>query len=247
MTNTNVNNEFLSGEMTVTKSTAGSSTYTKISHSDNTNAASNAIVKIESGGGSGGDAKIISTNSVSTVAYGVDNSDSDTFIMSENSALGTSNVARCDTAGSWTYPLNSCFSVNANNTNALNVTGTGTVYYPHYNTERFNTGSDYDTTNYQYVCPVSGIYLFTCQNYVTGCTARQWLENYLYINGTITFSNTLGHANANDDGVYPLCCICACDAGDVVRLAIASGGEADNRNDFYGNSSTSYFMGALVS
>ena len=91
--------------LTNTFATAGSTgTITSI-QTDNTNGASHALVSAVSGGASGGDAVFTGTITGATSwSWGVDNTDSDAFVLSEGTALGTTNSLRAPTGGGITVP-----------------------------------------------------------------------------------------------------------------------------------------------
>jgi len=84
----------------VTQSVAGTVTNLTVTQSDNTNASSNAVVNVNSGGASGGD-PIVSwqVSAVQTYTLGIDNSDSDKFVGSVGATHGTSNWLEVTTAG----------------------------------------------------------------------------------------------------------------------------------------------------
>src|SRR3546814_7037875 len=46
---------------------------------------------------------------VTTWAWGVDNSDSDAYVISQNTTLGTNNIMRSSIAGEINFPLQPCF------------------------------------------------------------------------------------------------------------------------------------------
>lgn len=246
MTNTNVNNSFLGGSFSVSNSTAGATTSVAVTHTDNTNTGSKSYFKIETGGSSAGDAFLSCSNSVVNFSLGLDNSDSDAFVMSENSAIGTTNVARCDADGIWTYPSNACFSVNANNSAANNVTGEGTIYNPLYGTEVFDVGGDYDTGTYTFTAPVTGVYIFTGQVNVSGGSTRIYIVAHLEVNGSQVVSNLIGCAATTYQGYCPFSAVYPCTAGDSVKMSVQAGGDASKIDDFTGNTETNYFMGGII-
>lgn len=102
---TSAGNANITGNVVASKSSAGANVTVQATNSDNTNGASNAGVEIASGGASGGDPYLsfqISGVGASTVSMGLDNSDSDAFVMSNSTALGTSNMMRLTQAGALT-------------------------------------------------------------------------------------------------------------------------------------------------
>lgn len=90
---------------------------------------------------------------------GVDDDDSDSFKISQGSALGTNDTLIINTAGQRTLPLQPLFlaglSVNQNN-----LTGNGTVATVAYNNVITNVGSHYDNTTYTFTAPITGKYKF---------------------------------------------------------------------------------------
>lgn len=113
------------GNITSTIATAGSTLLLNISQSDNTNASSHASFGLVSGGASGGDARINFTiNSVTQWAMGIDNSDSDSFKISNSNALGTTDFISLDINSVWTHTLTTAGSTilhdifQSDNTNA---------------------------------------------------------------------------------------------------------------------------------
>jgi len=245
MTITSLNNLFPSGTMTVTKSTAGATTSATISHSDNTNTASTSSIKLSTGGANAGDSFISVTNGVANYSYGLDNTDTDAFVISESTSPGTTNSARCDADGSWTYPSNSAFSVNTNGADAADVTGNDTIYTPHLDTAIFNAGADYDLGTHTYTVPVSGVYLFAGAIALTGGANLYWCIVHFTRNGSFVveglqgFDPTANTICANISHIYKY------DAGDTATMSLRAG-IALKTADFAGNVNNSYFMGALV-
>lgn len=98
-------NATVTGNITASKSSAGTNVTVDATNSDNTNAASNAGVEIASGGSSGGDPYLsfqISGVGASTMTMGLDNSASDIFVISNSTAIGTSNALSLTQAGALT-------------------------------------------------------------------------------------------------------------------------------------------------
>jgi len=248
-TQTSVNNLFSNSFLTVERSNTAGEVNTTISNTDNTSSSSRAYLKLETGGASGGDPVMVNFNNVAYYTYGIDNTDSDAFVISANAALGTSNAARCSTAGEWTYPTQSAFNVNAGGTggskNVLNVTGNNTQYAPTLDNERFDIGSDYDTGTSKYVAPVDGIYVFGANTTTFGGSNTQAFSRIL-VGGTIVFQGFVGHTaasvggNSNTGGVIEL------DAADEVTVALAVNGTGADTMDYSGDTIVSWFSGALI-
>lgn len=92
---------YATGTFTHTFATAGTNAEIGVTHSDNTNGASNARVKVSVGGASGGDAVYrMQVTGVTDWTMGIDNSVSgDPWVLAASNTLGTSNVLSITTAG----------------------------------------------------------------------------------------------------------------------------------------------------
>jgi len=88
----------LAGDIIATRSDAGVDVTLEATNSDNTNGASNAFVELATGGASSGDAGVrFQVSGVATNwSAGLDNSDSDAFVISGDNAIGTANAMRID-------------------------------------------------------------------------------------------------------------------------------------------------------
>ena len=126
-----------------------------ISNSDNTGT-SDAMLQISSGGSSAGDAYTsMAVTGVTTWTNGVDNSDSDNFVISANASLGTTNTFVMNTAGINTLPLQPSVSAYPSGT-LSNVTGASVNYVTNFNTEIFDRSSSSTTTTF--TAPATGRY-----------------------------------------------------------------------------------------
>lgn len=95
-------NANVTGNVVASKSAAGANVTVQATNSDNTSGTSNAGVEIAVGGASGGDSYLsfqISGVGASTMTMGLDNSASDTFVISNSATLGTSNALTLTQAG----------------------------------------------------------------------------------------------------------------------------------------------------
>lgn len=148
-----------SGDFTFTSSTAGVSRVLTVENTDNTNSSSTAVLAVSSGGSSAGDASVGHiVSGVTTFSHGIDNSDSDKFVISANAALGTTNIFSSTAAGEITKPLTPAFGAVAADQN--NVTGAGTAYTVTFtSSEYFDQGGDFDGTS-TFTAPVAGKYQF---------------------------------------------------------------------------------------
>lgn len=99
-------------------------------------------------------------NGGSSWSHGADDSDSDAFVISQNTSLGTNNVLKSTTAGEITQPLQPAFLASAP-VNTTNVTGDGTTFTIEYDTEIFDQNADYDPATYIFTAPITGRYTFS--------------------------------------------------------------------------------------
>lgn len=93
------------GDIINTHSDAGTDVTIEVTNSDNTNGASRSGVEIATGGSSSGDPFLsfqISGVGASTMTMGLDNSASDLFVISNSTAIGTSNALTLSQAGALT-------------------------------------------------------------------------------------------------------------------------------------------------
>lgn len=95
-------NANVTGNVVASKSASGSNVTVQATNSDNTSGTSNAGVEIAAGGSAGGDPYLsfqISGVGASTMTMGLDNSASDTFVISNSATIGTSNALTLTQAG----------------------------------------------------------------------------------------------------------------------------------------------------
>lgn len=133
-------------------------------------ASSQALTNITVGGTSAGDPFLTYTVAGTTNwSEGIDNSDSDAYVLSASSALGTTNVIRASTAGEVTKPLQPAFLAYLASSD-LNQTGDSTVFTlgsVTALTEIFDQGGDFVTTG-TFTAPVTGRYFFNGVYYIGG-------------------------------------------------------------------------------
>ncbi|MCL5071996.1 MAG: hypothetical protein M1308_14055 [Actinobacteria bacterium] len=162
---TSLNSTF-SGNMNVTAAAVGSPLTIQIYNTDNTSGTSDALLKTQVGGASGGDPHVLYTigGGVQNWVTGIDNSDSDAFLFAASAALGTTNVLRLGTDlsakfyGTVTMPSQPAFSAYLATT-AINKTGLGTSYQLGTDalTEIFDQSNNFNI-NGTFTAPVTGKY-----------------------------------------------------------------------------------------
>lgn len=156
--NTVISSTSLTGDFTYTGSAAGAARTLLTTQTDNSNAASHAIISATTGGASGGDPKFQAVvTGVTTWSFGADNTDTDAFVLSQNANLGTSNVIRATKTGIITTPLQSGCSAYLNTATA-NATGDLTVVPVVFDVEDYDIQSEYDTATGIFTAKQDGIY-----------------------------------------------------------------------------------------
>jgi hypothetical protein len=243
-TQTSLNNRFTNDFLTVSRSNAGGDVKTTIANSNNTSTSSRAYLKLETGGSSGGDPTIVNFNNVAYYTYGMDNSDSDAFVISANASLGTSNAAKCYTTGEWDYVSQPAFSVNLNNTTINNVTGNLTDYTIAFSTEITDIGNNFNTGTYTFTAPVDGIYMFTGQMRLAASTGRQGYIR-LKVDGTLIKMTSQEHPNDTALNAQ-ITAILELDSSDAVTLIATGGGDGADTMDISGTNANTWFTGALL-
>ncbi len=103
---TSVSSIAFAADVTLSKSSVGGNSLISVTNSDNTNGSSHAQFQVISGGASGGDAFVrYSISGVTTWSEGIDNSDSDAFVITPTSTPGgAANGLRISTAGAVSIP-----------------------------------------------------------------------------------------------------------------------------------------------
>ena len=102
--------DFTGGDVNVARSNAGNDVIINVANTDNTSANSDAAVLIQTGGASAGDA-VVAYEVAGTTSWtvGIDNSDSDTYVIAASGALGTNNTLKITTPGVVSFPQNNLF------------------------------------------------------------------------------------------------------------------------------------------
>lgn len=148
------NGNVASGTMSCTGA-GGDNTFTWLNASNTASSQAKKIIQVA--GGTAGDAfQSFIVNGVTTWSQGLDNSDSDAYVIAASATLGTTNVARCATAGQWTYPLQPAFNAynstdRTGQTKGIDVTLT-------FDTEVFDRGNNFSSNTF--TAPVTGLYQF---------------------------------------------------------------------------------------
>ena len=238
---------FISGDVDITRNLNGSPVSLTVSNTFNT-AGSDGALTLNVGDPSAGDPRIsyTITGGGSTWSHGVDNSASDAFKLSQNAAIGTSDVMVASTAGEITYPLQPAFLAYLAGT-AANKTGNGASYTIGTDalTEVFDRGADFNT-NGTFTAPVTGIYDLRAQVTITGATvATTFTINIVTTARTYTYVFT--RAAAATDQAVSISALADMTATNTATVTIVASGEAGDTDDILGGASAvTYFCGKLV-
>ena len=143
---------------TIGSTNTGATNTLTVTNTSNTASSAAAIVS-NVAGGTAADATYQATiTSGQAWTWGLDNSDSDAWVLASSSSLGTTNVMRVATSGEINYPLQPAFLAVGTSTES-NVTGDGTFYtLAGFNSEIFDQNSDFASNTF--TAPVAGRYRF---------------------------------------------------------------------------------------
>jgi len=228
------------------KTSSSGTVLTQTWNVDNTSATSHAVDQIIAGGSSAGDPSVRWTlTSVQDWSAGIDNSDSDAWVLSASSALGTTNVMRASTSGQLNYPLQPAFSANLSAT-ASNVTGDATAYTILCNTEQYDVGSNYNTTTGTFTAPVTGKYRFAANLTLSTLGAGHTSGNLALTTTSTTYnlssSNYGAIRNSNNALIINASYPANMTAGDTATLVVTVSNSTKTVNV---TSTTTYFSGYL--
>lgn len=219
----------LYGSFKFTSAGAGFERNVTVEHTDNTNAGSHSIFKATVGGGSGGDAKFQSiVTGGQTWSFGGDNSDSDSFVLSANANLGTSNVFKSNTAGILSMPLQSAASA-FRNADIANATGDGTVVNIVFNQEYYDIKAEYDTGTGVFTVTVDGLYLVIVSVYLknVGAAHTACAINIHRNAPSLSYGNFNPYSiNTSSVLTWHQSTIMQCSAGDTIYADVSVSGGA---------------------
>ena len=202
-----INNTVFDNDFSVNRSGAGIPVVDSTIHSSAA-AGSTAIKRQQVPDAAVADPFIIhATATTRSWVHGMDTSDG-TSLKEGTSASGvttpsTATITRTvTTAGEQTMPLQPGFTANLSTTTANNQTGDGTSVTVIFNTEQFDSNSDYDNTTGIFTAPVTGRYFFkanvaynnlaathTFGSVNFNSTAHGYLVNYVNIGAIRTNGN----------------------------------------------------------
>ena len=147
------------GNLSQSTAVSGASLSMITANTSNT-ASATAYHKVQVAGATASDAYFQSEISGGQAwTWGLDNSDSDAFAISQGSALGTNNVMRVSVDGEINYPLQPNFLAYLA-ADVTNVTGNGTNYTIIFDTEVYDQNADFNLGTSTFTAPVTGRFQF---------------------------------------------------------------------------------------
>lgn len=213
----------------------------------------NASFPLAAGGisndpGASGDSYIqFNINGTGEFRCGVDDDASDSFVLSQGSALGTNNTLVITSSGYQTLPLLPRFSVEPS-ADLTNVTGDGTVYSVVFATENFDVGSNFSSTTF--TVPSAGNYYFRVNLKIDQLTTSftDFILRFNVNSGTlytlIQYDPSVGY-QVSDQIVLNGSLYIDLSASDTVQVELVVSGSTKTVDILY-NVNASLFFGYLV-
>jgi|DEB0MinimDraft_4_1074332.scaffolds.fasta_scaffold11809_6 hypothetical protein len=149
-------------------------------------------------------------------------------------------------AGNYTNSVQPAFHANST-TDVANATGDGTTVTVDYDTERFDQGSDFNTSTYTFTAPVTGKYQFNCQGLFTGLAAAHTYGSISLVTSNRTYyiqhgleTDAVGSVTLNFSALVDM------DASDTAYVTMNCSGSTKTVTINGTNPGTNHFSGYLV-
>lgn len=148
--------------------------------------------------GTSGDSFVqFNINGTGEFRIGVDDSDSDSFKISQGSALGATDTFVMTSAGQRTMPLQSAFGGEGSATDS-NVTGDGSVYSIAFPTEIFDQNNNWATPTF--TASITGRFCFNIQFLMKGIDSGHTAGNFALVTSNRTYTFNLGNPSIRETG-----------------------------------------------
>lgn len=213
------------GNLTQSASVSGASLSITTANTSNT-ASATAFHRVQVAGSTASDAYYqADISGGQNWVWGLDNSDSDAWVLSASATPGTTNVMRVETTGEILFPLQSAFLVRAGDQN--DQTGDGTNYTLTFTTEIYDQNNDFDGTS-TFTAPITGRYYLTVFVNISGVLSTHTVGALAIVTSNRTYTSVDAPSkifNPNTNYTHMLCTFADMDAADTaqVKLAISNG------------------------
>lgn len=246
-----ISNQVVDNSFTVSQDTAATAVESAVIHSVDGGSTSHANFLVQTAGGSAGDPYLyFNISGAQDYALGIDNSASDRLKIQDdvNPSTGTT-LLSINSTGELTMPVQSAFLAYSN-TAQNNVTGAGTTYTIHYDSEVFDLNSDFNTTTYTFTAPVTGKYILSAYQYFTGITAAMndtvfniVTSNRTYRGQRLSAGAAMSASALLNIGAFA---VADMDASDTATMQITISSGAGDTADLAVSDIQTRFFGALI-
>ena len=134
----------------------------------------------------------------------------------------------------------------SSNTGNVNYTGGATSDFV-FDSESYDIGGNYTTSNGKFTAPISGLYHFNANIYGSGTTdgADVWCSVYIFVNGT-QVSRTINDPQGGNYGMPQITDNLQITAGQEVTIRLASYGDTTINVSGSSDGSITNFSGFLI-
>jgi hypothetical protein len=213
------------GNLSISAAVSGASLSCLVANTSNT-ASATAFYEAQVAGSTASDAYYRADISGGQAwTWGLDNSDSDAFVISGSTNLGSTNIMRSSTAGEINYPLQPAFlgrlssaDTSATGNGTVVTVGTGNAF-----TEIFDQNGDFNT-NGTFTAPVTGRYQLVAGIYARGFLAAHTRQLMTMITSNFPYGGDFhgfNLANNSGDQLWTQSVLADMDAGDTYTYTYA--------------------------
>ncbi len=231
---------------TITASSSGGAVSLLLSNTSNT-ATSTSVLDVLVAGTSAGDAYVrLHLTGGQNWTIGMDNSDSQSFVIAESATLGSNNAMRIQVTGEINFPTQSSFLATGNGTSQTSVTGDGTAVTVNFGTTIYDQNADYNNSTMTFTAPVTGRYLFCFHTKLSNLLVTHTTIRFNLITSNRNYQHIYDESALSYSGVPGgITVIADMDAGDTALGQVnVSGGT--KTIDIAGGATQTYFSGQLL-